>query len=73
MKTNTVRMLAWLAAQLCFWVGDFISRPLMRFDGFAWLYPTYNTLMGWSCTLSDRYNLGIWLNPPEKEYEPDYD
>lgn len=60
MKLRVARFLASCVAWSCFWVGDGISRLMNVASVFVFLYPIYNTLMYWSCTLSDNYDLGMW-------------
>jgi hypothetical protein len=45
-------------------VGHVISRPMYRFDGFAWLYPAYCALMNWSSDMQDWSGAkGPWGEP----------
>ena len=37
----------WALSWMLYLVGDLLSKPMIRFD-WAWLYPAYNTVMGWS-------------------------
>lgn len=53
-------LLFWLA-NLLFLLGHLISLPMCRWDAFAWLYPTYSKLMGWSHDIQERFNFsGPW-------------
>jgi hypothetical protein len=58
-------LLAAVPAYVCFWLGDLLSKPMYRWDTFAWLYPVYNRLMFWSSDLSEWGSVGLW-----KKVEP---
>jgi len=50
------KLIAWPATWSLYWAGHVVSLPLNRWDCFAWLYPMYNHLMGWS------YNIQYWAD-----------
>jgi hypothetical protein len=58
---------AWLLGWGCYWLGDGVSR-VMQLREWEWpsslLYPVYNRLMLWSCSLCDAFALGIWKRTP---------
>ncbi len=58
-KLNPRTVLSWVL----YFVGDLVSRPMMRYD-WAWLYPPYSSLMRWSSDL-DKEN-AVW-GPPTCE------
>ena len=65
-RVNTMRkIIGYLLSWLFFWLGHWISRPMYRWDCFAWLYPAYNNLMGWS------YDIQEWAdnNSPWKKVD----
>lgn len=47
------KIIGYIISYTLFWLGHLISQPMYRFDCFAWLYPAYNTLMGWSIVVQD--------------------
>lgn len=55
------KVIAWPIAEGLYWLGHLVSRPMYRWDSFAWLYPAYNNLMLWSLRVNDWGGLDIWL------------
>ena len=47
------KTIGYIVSWTLFWLGDLISRPMNRFDCFAWLYPAYNKLMSCSIRVQD--------------------
>jgi hypothetical protein len=60
-------LIALLPTYLFYWLGDWISKPMYRFDIFAWLYPAYCNLMHWSAWWSDWGNVGLWTKQEPNE------
>lgn len=56
---NFKKIIAYPLAQVSFYLGHYLSIPMYDRD-WAFLYPAYNTLMGWSCELSLWADLGLW-------------
>lgn len=54
------RAIGWLVSWSLYLLGDAISRPMYRWDMFAWLYPAYNNLMSWSVDVKDWGGSGPW-------------
>lgn len=46
------KIVARIASEMLYYLGDWVSYPIYWFD-WAWLYPTYNKLMTWSCNIQD--------------------
>lgn len=47
------KIIAWPVTWICYGLGHIISKPMLWFD-WAWIYPAYNNLMGWS------YDIQLW-------------
>ena len=57
------KIIAWPLTWLFFWLGDLVSKP-MHYLNWAWLYPAYNNLMGWSVDVQDWADVkGPWRYP----------
>lgn len=54
-----MKMLAYVLGSALFSLGDLISKSLMDLCP-TLFYPVYNKLMGWSFSLDEKYNLGLW-------------
>lgn len=81
---NMRKIIAWLPAQLCFWLGDLWSKPLewkwanneeeSKWTSFwvGFFYTPYNKLMYCSLVLSDWADLGMWEKLTDEEIEERY-
>ena len=49
------KILSRITSEILYWLGDWVSYPMAHLD-WAWLYPTYNKLMGLSMEVQ------IWGN-----------
>ena len=81
---NTRKIIAWIPAHFCYWLGDLWSKPLnwewtnneeesewtTFWVGF-WYVP-YNKLMYCSLVLSDWADLGLWETLSDEEIEERY-
>lgn len=60
MNTNKLRKsIGYIAAWILYYLGDWVSKPMYKWDMFAWLYPLYNNLMYWSISVQD------WADDPD--------
>lgn len=48
-----IKQLSLILAWILYHIGDWISKPMYKWDMFAWLYPLYNNLMYWSICVQD--------------------
>lgn len=64
---NLVLKLAKIRCYTYFWLGDYWSKTFMEIEFMHWTYPVYYNLMGWSCEISDKYDLGVWSPIEEGE------
>lgn len=46
------KILARVLSEILYYLGDWVSKPMYWFN-WAWLYPLYNNLMGWSIQVQD--------------------
>jgi hypothetical protein len=60
MKEKLMYAAAFIMGWSCFWIGHVISK-LMNHN-MEFLYPTYNTFMGWSLFFNDLVGLNIWID-----------
>ena len=63
------KILARIASEILYYLGDWTSRPMSRFD-WALLYPVYNQLMIWSINIQDwAGNAEPWTHNKESNNE----
>lgn len=59
-------ILGYIGSWVLYGLGDLVSKPMHYLD-WAWLYPTYNRLMLWSCNLQEWGNgCGPWQDPDDE-------
>lgn len=57
-----MRLINYCLCLLLYHLGDWVSKPLFKWDCFTFLYPVYNNLMHWSVVINDKNNFDIWIN-----------
>lgn len=62
------KLIAYPISHILYYIGDLISKPMLEYDSFAWLYPAYHTLMFLSYEVQEWGNLeGPWKEIEEDE------
>lgn len=57
-----MRLINYCLCLLFYHLGDWVSKPLFKWDCFTFLYPLYNNFMHWSVVINDKYDFDIWIN-----------
>lgn len=57
-----MRLINYCLCLLLYHLGDWVSKPLFKWDCFTFLYPVYNNLMHWSVVINDKNDFDIWIN-----------